>query len=499
MDIKDLSREEAYQLYEACKNDIELFAQIFFPHILTNKIPAYQKILYKALKKRYRYFGAVLFRGAGKSTISKVIKGAWDIVYTREPVEVWISESIDQSAKHLEALKDEVFYNERLQTFFGDLKGSKNNIEEVEFANGVYITVKGYGSRIRGISWKNQRPTRILLDDFESESNTRTELQRTDVFNWINRQIMPAGDVNTTIEFWGTIVHKKSYLNTIKDLGLFKPPQGFYINVPIESDGKLAWADRYDWNWIKQKREYYEKLGDLKSFFQEYYNIYASNDRELFDPDKIQIINGSFETYEMLTYINTSTKKIPVNTFIGVDTSTGLSNDYTSIIVIGALPDNTFVILDVVNEKLLPTEQLNTLGELINLYKPKMVTIETQNYEIALVDFLRQKIREKVIKPTSVMPFRSKKDKSGKYKEYLEPYINNGVIFALPMSGYDALIKQMKEYNEGNNSNDDILDALLLAIHNAYPVKKYNVEDKIKQLQMRKFDHERRYTDWYVA
>ena len=178
----NMSPEELQRLYVAMKNDYEVFARTVMGHIVT-EVPDYQHQVYQALNKRYENNAFVLFRGAAKSSISKSIQVTSDLCFAREAFTILLSESIDQASKDLVSVVDEIENNEIIRALFGNLKGSTWNKEEIEASNGCFVQAKGYGSRIRGLKWKNMRITKNILDDYESENNTATEKQRDGYFS----------------------------------------------------------------------------------------------------------------------------------------------------------------------------------------------------------------------------------------------------------------------------------------------------------------------------
>ncbi|MHB0929313.1 MAG: hypothetical protein ACYC3W_10530, partial [Candidatus Nanopelagicales bacterium] len=198
-DILNLAPEELHQLYDAISRDKSLYAQVVMGHIVRD-IPDMHRDVYGLMDRAtgvdrlLKYVALVLYRGAAKSTI-KTICAAHDVCHQQEPMFLFLSEAEDQSIRDLVALQDEIECNEVLQLLYGELKGARLwNKSECEFANGIYAAAKGWRAKIRGIKWKIQRPTKIWLDDFEGEENTKDSKKREEVAQWIDGQVMPAGD-----------------------------------------------------------------------------------------------------------------------------------------------------------------------------------------------------------------------------------------------------------------------------------------------------------------
>ena len=76
---------------------------------------------------------------------------------------------------------------------------------------------KGASQRLRGKKQYSTRYTGIILDDFESELNTKTPDARVNMKNWVTAAVYPAIDFDKGGFLWcnGTVVHWDSFLNNI--------------------------------------------------------------------------------------------------------------------------------------------------------------------------------------------------------------------------------------------------------------------------------------------
>ena len=77
------------------------------------------------------------------------------------------------------------------------------------------MIAKGAAQRLRGKKQLSTRYTGIILDDFESELNTKTPEARQQIKNWVTAAVYPAIDFDKGGFLWcnGTIVHYDSFLN----------------------------------------------------------------------------------------------------------------------------------------------------------------------------------------------------------------------------------------------------------------------------------------------
>lgn len=503
IDITDI--DQAQRLYQALSKDSALFAKEIMGHIVT-RIPDFHREAYEVIDKNYQYLAFVWGRGLAKSTISHTIQVTKDICHAAEPYIILISETIDQASADLISVQDEIINNELIHQLYGDLKGEIWNVQSMELANGCYVKCLGYGSRVRGAKWKNSRPTKIILDDFESEQNSATPDQREEVQRWINARVMPATEVSSSkYQFWGTIVHPDSFLAKAKNLSFFKHPYGHYQEVPIERNGKPVWPERYPMSWIEFTRKRYEETRQLSLFLQEYYNIPSLTGKPRFNPDMITEIDGVFQREGITTWIkHANGTKTPVYVFIGVDPASSLAEtaDNTIMTVIGVLPSlgaKKYIILDMFADKLTPTEQRDKLFELVYTYSPKMVTIETQGYQGALEDMCREKMREKGLY-FAINSFKSNKSKSNKWLLGLEPVINSGDISRLSgLKNWQLLQNELVCYNENVRAHDDTIDGLFLALQGSYAPQNYDVDEMITKLRHRADTKNKRKRTWFTT
>lgn len=504
-----MSQEEAYALFIGLQTDKELFARTIMGHIVKD-VPQYQREIYKALgDTSIKNLCIIVFRGGAKSTLGHTIDTTHDICTKASPFTIFASETVDQASADLISVQDELESNDLLKALYGSLAGNVWNKESMEAANGCYVMCRGTGSKIRGLKWKNQRPTKIKLDDTESESNTSTTKQREQYSNWIFTNVMRAGMPNETqFQFFGTIVHKEAFLAKAKDMPMFFGPGGKYIEVPVEKDGIAAWPKLYPINWIEGERMKYLKHHKLPLFLQEMYHIPHSDGKANFNTEMIRDIPGIYGNERGISYIMHNGTKIPINVYIGVDPADtdNESSDDTVITTIGVLPSKTpgaelkkIVVLDVKSVKMTPSKVVKEICNVCERYSPKIVTFEVQGGRAAYVDLLRIEMKSRG-KFYAIMPFGSNKTKAKKWLSGLEPYINSGHLSSLQLTeGMYMLKTQLESYNSEARDHDDTIDSLYLAIENAHSPQFYDVDEAIKRiLKVESSPKQGRVVNWYT-
>ena len=507
-DVTNMDEQQIYALYTGLRNDKELFAKAIMGHIVKD-IPKYQHEMYSILGDPYEHLCIIVFRGGAKSTIGHTIDTTHDICNQLSHFTIFLSETLDQASADLISVQDELESNDLLRALYGNLAGEVWNKESMEAKNGCYVMCRGTGSKLRGLKWKNQRPTKIKLDDTESEANTMTTRQRDIYTRWVFTNVLRAGmPGKTQVQFFGTVVHPKAFLAQAKTMDLFKPPRGYYMEIPVESGGVPAWPSIYPMSYIDSERNRYAAHGKLPLFLQEMYHIPYSEGKASFNTSLISLLPSVYRCDHGISYLMQDNVKVPINVYMGVDPADtdSESADDTSITIIGVLPSkapgrelNKFVILDIQTMKLAPSGVVERIATLADQYMPKVITFEVQGGRAAYVELLRLEMRKRGTYH-AIKPFKTNQSKSNKWLNGLEPYINGGYINYLPTTpNVNILISQLENYNSESRDHDDCIDSLFLAKENAYAPQQYDVDESIRSvLDIKDNDKRSQVVNWYT-
>jgi len=481
-----ISRADKKKFYDRLDSDTAYFARCFLGHIVT-EVPDFHKEIYDgmdSLNDEQRFFAGVLFRGAAKSTIKNifVIKSA---CHQRHPFIMMISETEDQATLDLVGISEEFECNELIRYFYfnnRDTKGSSWNRSSIELSNGVAIYAKGMNSRIRGSKHKNQRPTLVIMDDFESRNSLATVDTRKIVFSTVDETILPMGDIGCHFIFLNTIVSPLAYMQDQinlrnKGCGLFCEPTGKLVfkcltYKDLNGIEHATWIKRFPMPEVNRLRKIFMEKNSMPSFYQEYYNVPKEESNPKFNVSLIQPMNGKFVKRKYVKYIEVDGKKIPVNTFQGIDPAVRLHDlaDDTCMFVIGVDKNSNVYLIDIIAGKIEETKKPIKILDQAELYKIDSGTIETFGAHFSLYAYTQKAMRE-LNRYFLYHEFgRSKSGKGVKYKEGLEPLINSGkVSFLTSCPSIDIMKEQMSKFSGGKTEHDDLIDGFYLANVHAYP------------------------------
>ncbi len=214
LDVRD-------EIIERCRNDLELFSDLFFSHYCRHPFNAFHGDVfnyYKEPRKKGRFVRSAP-RGYAKSTITALIKPIHDACYGFERFILICSNGQPQANGKLKDIRTEILTNRFLVSVYG-IRFPRKNPSETDFMVicGSYKTsfkAVGAGVQVRGIRVNEDRPSKIICDDVEHSEEVENEEIRAKYENWFFEDICKVGDENTSIEFIGTILHSEALLSKL--------------------------------------------------------------------------------------------------------------------------------------------------------------------------------------------------------------------------------------------------------------------------------------------
>jgi len=250
------------------KENINTFAEVFFPNTVTNAIPKFHQEIYDFLFKPGN--GALAApRGHAKSSLTGIIFLIFCIVNKLEKYIVYTSQNHSKTVQFLDPVRYEFKENKLLRFVYGDLtpKSARDDEgkdrEDCFDTNECRIEAVSFEKNIRGFKWKNIRPTLIIGDDIEDDQRVLNPELRVKDSNKLNKQIIPSLDINGKFKMIGTLLHFDSLLS--KKLKLHG---GKVFKACDEDMGNILWAERFTKEILtKIKRD----IGSIP-FQQEYLN-----------------------------------------------------------------------------------------------------------------------------------------------------------------------------------------------------------------------------------
>ncbi len=200
--------------------------------------------------------GRVLPRGTGKSAFGTLGPTCWSVAYKHKTYVLICSDIGSTAEKFIKDIKDNMLENKYIEDAFGKLLDDKNrnficNATQLEFINHTFVEAISSTSPMRGRKYKNTRPDLIILDDYQSEDDVRTEEAREkkwkrysdDVKFAKQRPVRRNGKVikkGTVLMAWGTQQHKECFYSRLMKSATwtFKKEKGVLVDDVINEKGE---------------------------------------------------------------------------------------------------------------------------------------------------------------------------------------------------------------------------------------------------------------------
>jgi len=360
----------------------------------------------------------------------------------------------------------------------GGSVGKRWTEKDIVTPKGDRIIAKGSAQRLRGRAEVGVRYTGIILDDFESELNTKTPERRAELKKWIVSTVYPSLEETPGNEGWiwltGTIVHFDSFLQNIYDgvRDADKNNRSYPWNVTFHravEDGVPLWPEQFSLKKLENKRKEFIEAGLVNKFAQEYMNDARDSSSAAFKIDKIQRHDYELVSNSNQCYLKTGDEVIPVNVYMGVDLAyeSNAHNDYQVIMVTAVDSDKNFYVIDYYHEHLPLYEMPQKIFELAKLYSPiRRVNVEHVGAQGIIKDSVNQisgydrKMAPGIAR--GVRPPQGIK-KEDRIESSLCPIVNRGKLYI--KKNHQELVDEMFHFPKGKH--DDLLDGLWYSITNA--------------------------------
>jgi len=359
---------------------IAVFAKMIVPEWIRSEIPAFHNEVYYSFVSLYskdkvdkydRLLAEIAFRGAAKTTISKIIL-LYCCCFSLEKLIIYCSETNSFAVQDVSEVKRELGNNEFIKHYFGKINSKKVMGQDgkwsqdafmtmpspyVNAKRGTYVLARGVGQQVRSALRNSYRPTLAIVNDMYSKDTVKTEYTRAEMAKWFFQDMFNAvDDIDGKVFFNGTILHQDTVPVTLEQNDSWKvlkypvmDIEDFY-RLLDEKNGlcektenkilikdeegirkfqdtcHLYWPERLNLLYILKKyKEAYES-NQSAGFFQEYFHIVVPMDEKSFK--NIQRVKMNFIRADNKTWLKVNFDKdteviYEVNMFIGLDAASG--------------------------------------------------------------------------------------------------------------------------------------------------------------------------------
>ena len=391
-----------------------------------------------------KYFGTAKqvviesFRGSAKSTLME-----WLVLYTATigtlpgfgevGFMAFIGDSAENGVKNF--FRNIVAKIDRSELLRQMLTIKRKTDGEMELANAdgkeLYLKGFGAGTNIRGVRYKNLRPSVVILDDITTnEAKTSEAIQNTINDNFYKSIVPALHPTRYKIFFIGTPISENDLIHQLSN-----NPEWVVHKFPIcdkypceKEEFSGAWEDRFPYEAVKAKYDMYKASGKEQDFAQEYMLeivdlstlLVEEDDVRWFDPSVV-LKNKSGYNYYISTDFATSTKK---------------SADYSTIGVWAVSSGNDWLLVDGQCKRQTMQENIEDLFGYVKKWKPLSVGIESSGQQGGFLSIIEEMKMQRNVwfqfakKPGSKeFGIRPTKDKVHRFVTGVQPKFKQGKVW----------------------------------------------------------------------
>lgn len=217
---------EMTDLMAACYNSTELFAGTILSERFYRPFDPLHRQIFEIIDDDTLPLAAIAApRGIGKTSIVNLAVPAKKILFDDSSYIVPVSCSATVAVQQSENLKVELMGNELVTKMFNPIKSDVFSKEQWVANNHIKTCVmpRGAQQQIRGLLYRNHRPSLIIVDDLEDPEEMDSEDQRKKKKDWFYADLMNCIDMADVsrgkwrIIVLGTILHEDSLLVDLLD------------------------------------------------------------------------------------------------------------------------------------------------------------------------------------------------------------------------------------------------------------------------------------------
>ncbi|GEP65200.1 hypothetical protein CBE01nite_29680 [Clostridium beijerinckii] len=455
------------------------------------------------VEDKFDKINIVVSRGFAKTTVCDTACAIWLHCYRKSIFTLLIGKKEDDAVAFMDTIKKVFTENEKIVTNFGLMidKRLKLNATEIEFTNHSYIRAIGSGTSCRGLKYGKYRPSVVIADDAQSETDVITESARENKYDKWCKEVEEVGDKAvfrngkkiqsaTKIISIGTVLHmdclisrlarNNDYYTFLRRAILLEDGQTVdsIFESPLWAEcRKLYFNDRDadSKNTAKQFYETFKKDMKFPTLWDEKWDCFTDlavkywENRMSFMSELMNdasnigvkwfktIIDESAEYLSGLSYSKTMLCVDPAST-------TTKTSDYTAMVVGSQCDTDRFTyIRDIVMRKLEFKDYCKTVCDLLEKYPEiEFVYIEKNTFQSADVTAIQELIsKNPVLKNRRIIFINEmqRKNKDEKIGTIIDKVNNGQIRFNRECKDSAEAFKQMKEFQGCSLSkHDDFCD-----------------------------------------
>jgi predicted phage terminase large subunit-like protein len=418
---------EYLQVRNRCSEDILSMARL-----LGNEVaPVHERMAEAALNPRSLVLAP---RGFGKSTLLSVARSITEIVRNPDVRILLVSNVQAQAEAFVREIRSHLEQNHLLRGIYGDFTGSKWNEGEFivscrkKILKEPTMLAAGVGGAII-----SRHFDLIICDDIVDEENARTQAQREKLRVWFFKVLLPCLEPDGRLCIVGTRYHYRDLYGLLIESGFISAAA---IIRAINEQGESSWPERFPIEKLEQIRR---EAGTV------IFNAQYQNDTEA--------MKGAVFKEEWLKFYDSPPESLRV--YQGIDLSIAQTDnaDFFAVVTIGVDAARNIYVLDCYQARMTFRQQTAAILRKFLRFDPLKVAIESNAYQAAQADTLREM---GIMRLTKVFTRQDKLSRAWKLSSFFE----DGRVY-LGRNMQD-MVEQLLAFPQADH--DDLFDALDFAV-----------------------------------
>ena len=380
----------------------------------------------------------LVYRGAGKTQLLTIGRTVLELLCDPNIRILLGSRTASQSETYLRGVKKRLTEKKLVEIFGEQYSPDKWDSREINVKD---RTSSAMESNVTTVGIDGAVVSRhfdyIICDDLVGMDNSRTTLQREKTKTWFYTELEPTLEQDGKMSIIGTRYHFADLYGHL----LVNEFKDHHIIIPaLDEDGKTPWPERHPVEWFERKRR---ESGTIV------FNCQYQCDTEA--------MKGHVFKDEYLQYYDVLPDDLLIYQGVDVAIGQGQFHDYFVIVTIGIdKVTGDIYVIDYLRTRETFSKQLQLVYEKFSHFDPIKVGVESNAYQKALYNELRQHDQYKHIR---AFPIFTTIDKLTRLTKLAARFENGNVYLK---KGMDQLIEELLLFPSG--AHDDLVDGLDFAI-----------------------------------
>lgn len=438
------------------------FAQTYFPHYCEDEFADIHKEMFQIADTSMTPVVIAGARELAKSTVISFFDEMHKTLFKKNKFTEFICDTQETAASEfLLPIRAELEENPRILNDFGEQKTSIWSMEDFVTRSGKRFLALGPKMGAKGKKHKNQRPDRIIIEDFENVNSPfkKSILKRR--LKWILKDVMKSVSMKKWQFFFiGNYFSKKTIIHLLLTDTQFDHWIRKIYKAMVEIDGKFrsVWEGR-----LSTKDLLKEKAEDRSTF---------NTERMQSPEDEDAMFKEEWFQYYEKSDINIA--DLPVVSYKDPSAKQGEEHCYKAIIILAVdKAAATYYVLHAWIRKTSKWKGVNEHFRLMEKYRTTIDAIESNGFQATLKEDY-ELVEEKIGKRINLKMISSRLPKDVRIGKLSSPIERGYIKFLKDHSDQNELLDQLKDFPDGEYVDGPDALAGAVEVADQYILKKKN-------------------------